>query len=364
MAMGVVNTKIAPMYDWAGVKNIYRTQYLQKPVLATIDHPLFANVGLWFDLPVQGVSRELVETQLSCDKDFKISEEYDEEGRRIPVIPLVVPNAVADVIYAYTVVNNLPQVTRKDLTGLRLKMSIGESILEKRDSGKSIRAVGKICGFVSPELITFAGAPIYWVRDMHLKSGQAKAANHYDRVFLELSSAKERRAIEKKIKKLGLEWEEPHGRYGMLYEWLGRIDYFMWGVAAILILLAAISMFNSFLILATQKRYEFGLYLVFGASPVFLWTLMFLEGAFWGSFHSVLAFHMAEIFSSELQAMLQAPPLSLGYAGSGSPGLSFQISAAEQFSLILGAILFAGGSSLLAGLYLASRKTLALVKKD
>lgn len=358
VAIGIVNTKIKPMYEWEEVKTISRTQFLQKPILATIDHPMFADIGVWFDLPIQGISPEMVAGK--CDAPFVASSEVNREGKRIPVIPLVVPNAVADIMYAYTIVNNLPQITKKDLTGIRIKMSIGQSIL-RQDSKAGSEATGIICGFVSPEIITFAGAPIAWVRSMHEKSGQNRAANHYDRLFLGLHNIKDREGVEKRVRSLGLEHEGSQRQLETLYNWLAKIDYIVWGTAAALIILATISMFNSFLIMATQKKYEFGLYLVFGASPVFLLALMFLEGAFWGGFHSAIAFAISEAFSSELQTMVNSLPALSAFGGEP---LTFQISPLEKFSLIFGAILFSGGSSLLAGFYLSSRKTLSLVKKD
>lgn len=367
VALGIPASKIKPMYKWPEVSGVYRTQVLQKPLVGTFDHPVLSKMGIYFDFVLQGVSREMVQKDLKCRKKFRPSTMVNSEGKRVEVVPLVLPQQFADIAYAYSVVNDLPAVDQKALIGLLIKITIGESVATRsrgRDQKRPTRVVyGEVCGFVSQNVVTIAGVPMEWVRSLHLKSRQNIAANHYDHVFLRVDNPRDLPAVEKKIASLGLLTERPPQNYNKLFDWLDKIDLVLWGVAGVLLLLSAIALFNSFMILTNQKRYEFGLYLVFGASPVFLWVLMFAEGAFWGAFHSIIAYWIAANFSGYLQEIAGQIPMFAAMAGEKSQFL-FTISSAEKFYLIAGTTAFAGLSSLLAALYLSLSKTILLVKKD
>lgn len=363
--LGISAERINNIKTWDGIKKVSQTQVLQKPILGKFDHPVLSKMGIAFDLFMQGVSYDLVAGNLKCMNNFKPSFEVSQDGQKIPVIPLLLPESFAEMAYAYTMMNGLPPVSKKNMIGLRLNLNIGQSVMNNgRDQDSGEQYIGIVCGFVPQDMVSVAGAPLEWVRQMHIRDNQYRAAASYDKVFIQVKKTAEVSEIIDKLKKTGLIVVSGNDNtYSKINKWLGRLDIMLWSFVAILLIISAISLSNSFMILTTQKRYEFGLYLVFGASPIFLWMLIFVEGAFWGAFHSSIAYYVAENFSHFLQKSIQVIPWA-GKVYQGKIVFDFTITFAEKWYLIGGSILFAGISSLIPAVVMTGSKTLSLVKKD
>ncbi len=363
--LGVTTDEINKIKTWPEVKKLYVTQVLQRPGMASIDHPLINQLGFkfYFDVMFQGVNRELVRPYLHCMKDFRVEKDTDENGNPINVIPLVVPETFAEIAYTYAMINGLPDFKPKDLLGLRLKIRLGESTLGIR-SKDAESAIGKVCGFVPQGLVSAAGAPFDFVREQHLRRKQRNALNSFDQIFLLVENPKDIPAVQKKAKAMGLSFPLQSKKYNEIYKALEKLDYLFWTIAIVLLMLTSISLANSFMLLAIEKKYEFGLYLVFGASPLFLWLLMFVEGAFWGFFHSGLSLYAADGLFLYLQNHLADIPFLSKIDIGGWENIRLEISRSEQFAIVAGATVFAGISSLAPAIILLGRKTLELVKKD
>jgi len=365
IVLGIPAEKIEAIKTWDGIDKISRTQVLQKSILGKFDHPVLSKMGIAFDLLLQGVSNDLVSDNLRCMRDFKPSYEISPTGEKIPVVPLVLPESFAEMAYAYTMMNGLPPVTKKNMIGLRLNMGLGQSVMNGNgDSRSGELYVGVVCGFVPQNMVSVVGAPLEWVRGMHLRDRQYRAANSYDKIYIRVKNINDVGNVVQRLTGSGfVVISGDDNTYNKINKWLNRLDILLWSFVAILMVISAISLSNSFIILTTQKRYEFGLYLVFGASPLFLWLLIFIEGAFWGAFHSSIAYYIAKNFSQFLQQSMMAIPWA-GKLYQGSITFDFTISLAEKWYLILGSILFAGISSLIPAVIMTGRKTLSLVKKD
>ena len=365
IALGIPSEKINEIKQWDGIKKISFTQILQKPILGKFDHPVLSKMGIAFDLLLQGVSNDLVSENLKCMQSFRPSFELNSNGEKIPVIPLVLPESFAEMAYAYTMMNGLPPVSKKNMIGLRLNLSIGQSIMNNtQDQESGTPYIGIVCGFVPQNIVSVVGAPLEWVRQMHLQDHQVRAANSYDKIYIQANEIDDVNKIVQRLTRSGLVViSGDDNTYSKINKWMNRLDILLWSFVAILLLISAISLSNSFMILTTQKRYEFGLYLVFGASPLFLWMLIFFEGAFWGTFHSSLAYFIAKNFSHFLQQSMQVFPWASKFY-QGNMTFDFTITLAEKWYLITGSILFAGISSLLPAVIMTGRKTLSLVKKD
>jgi ABC-type antimicrobial peptide transport system permease subunit len=365
ITLGITEEKISAIKSWEGVSKISQTQILQKPILGKFDHPVLSKMGIAFDLLLQGVSYDLVSASLKCMADFKPSYEITSMGEKIPVIPLVLPESFAEMAYAYTMMNGLPPVTKKNMVGLRLNLNIGQSVMNSSDDQKSGEPyIGVVCGFVPQNMVSVVGAPLEWVRNMHLRDRQIRAADSYDKIYIRVKNINDVNKIVERLTNYGfVVISGDNETYSKINKWLNRLDVLLWSFVAILLLISAISLSNSFMILTTQKRYEFGLYLVFGASPLFLWILIFIEGAFWGAFHSSIAYFIAKNFSHFLQQSMQVIPWA-SQLYQGNITFDFTITFAEKWYLIIGSILFAGISSLIPAIIMTGRKTLSLVKKD
>jgi len=362
ITMGITAGKVALINQWDEVASVSQTQVLQKSISGKFDHPVLSRLGITFDLLVQGVSRDLVSGNLKCLKNFTPTFEISPEGEKMSVIPLLLPESFAEMAYAYTVMNGLPAVTKTNMIGLRLILNINNTSNIRDRSDEEF--VGLVCGFVPQNVVSVAGAPLSWVKKMHLQDQQFRAAASYDKLFIHVKSSDKADLVISRLKDMGLViLSGGETTYSKINKWLNRLDYLLWSFVAILLLISAISLSNSFMILTTQKRYEFGLYLVFGASPIFLWLLIFIEGAFWGAFHSMLAYFIAENFSVFLQHSMQSIPW-INSLFNNKMTFDFSISFSEKWYLITGSVIFGGVSSLIPALFMSGMKTLTLVKKD
>ena len=364
-SMGISEAFVAETRNWNEIENIHLTQILQKSILAKFDHPVLSKMGISFDLLVHGIDYGLVASNLKCMQNFQPSYETGPSGETISLIPLVLPESFAEMAYAYTAINGLPAINKANIIGLRLNLNVGQSMMNNaRDEETGEMYVGVVCGFVSHSMVSFAGAPLGWVKKLHLRDRQYKAASSYDKMYIRIKNIKDENTIIDRLTSYGLTVvSEKENTYNKISKWLNRIDILLWAFVSILLLISAISLSNSFMILTTQKRYEFGLYLVFGASPLFLWVLIFVEGAFWGAFHSSLAYFIANNFSHFLQQSLQVLPWA-SRMFQGNLNFDFTISFAEKWYLIMGSILFSGVSSLIPTVIMTGRKTLSMIKKD
>lgn len=360
--LGVGSKELSKIKGWPHIKDIYTTQILLKPALTTLEHPILQakfGTGLSFDIMIQGISKPMIRPFLKCMKSFKVQE--DDEGR--PLIPFIIPETYAEILYAYSVVSGLPPIDINKLIGHKLKVRLGRSVLGVA-KGEEEQVTGRICGFVPQGYVTTVGAPLPWVIRTNKSWGLNAAAKSYDQVFLRVDNFKNVGSVKKKLERLKLSYTAENRKYKGLFTWINRLDYIFWGVAIVLLALSGIALANAFMLLSIEKRYEFGLYLVFGASPIFLWAMIFIEGAFWGFLHAVLSLLLSgELFAWLQQNMAGMPMLST--LGSGTiNSLSLELAASEKTYLVLGATVFAGLASLIPAMIIMGRKTLELVKKD
>ncbi|MDH4200519.1 MAG: hypothetical protein OEV66_09085 [Spirochaetia bacterium] len=363
ITLGITSEKVEMIRKWSEVKKISQTQILQKPAMGQFDHPVLSKMGIAFDLLIQGVSSDLVSQNLKCMKDFKPSVDVKQDGNRMEVVPLILPESFAEMAYAYTMMNGLPAVSKSNMIGLRLKLNIGQSVISGI-TGSSNEVIGVVCGFAPQNIVSILGVPLKWVRGIHLNGRQYKAANSYDKIFIQLKNIKDMETISNRLALNGLTViSGSNNSYIKVTKWLNNLDILLWTFVFILLFISAISLSNSFMILTTQKKYEFGLYLVFGASPMFLWMLIFFEGAFWGAFHSSLAYWIAENFYQVLQSSLRVIPY-INEMNKTDMVFDFNITLAEKWYLISGSILFSGISSLIPAVLMTGKKTLSLIKKD
>ena len=359
--LGVTLKDIGRIQSWKGTSQVYYSQMMQRPVLAHLKHPFLSSLGggLKFDVLIQGVHPKLAKSYLFCMKDFRPRKRYDPKLKKTEIIiPMVVPDIYISIAQIWLSINRLPMVNMRSLNGLNLDLTIGKSLVFK-GSSDSLKLTGKICGYVPEGIVSTLGVPIKWVRNHHYSNNMRNAANSYDQVFVKVKNPKNISRIKGRLKKMGLSGVSDTRSYNQFSKWVKNIDYIFWISALILLILSGISLVNSFTLLAVEKKYEFGLYLVLGASPVFIPVLMFLEGALWGFIHSILSLGLADIcfdyLKTNLSIIKNYPELAQ---------IKFSLSGTEKLFMILFAVLFSGLSSMLPTVLLMYNKTVELIKKD
>ena len=370
---GLSKKQLNQLKSWKGVEKVYATQMMQRPALTYLKHPMLSSLGggLRFDVLMQGVEYDMVKPYLFCMKNFqpKIikvplkTKETKRVGRLVKkenrlVIPVVIPEVYVSIAQAWLSVNRLPMIQMSALNGLDLEIQIGQSLLQ-RSQPSELKVTGKICGFIPEGIVTAIGVPLTWVKRYHKREGMKQASSSYDQIFVKIKNSKDTSKIKKRAKKFGLISYNQSKKYGELFKWIEKIDYIFWSVALILLLFSGISLVNSFTLLSTEKKYEFGLYLVLGSSPLFIWVMMFIEGAIWGMIHAFLSLSIAEFIFNYLKENIQFMQIHPELAS-----LSFTLSGSEKTTLFLASVLFTGLSSLVPSMLLMKNKIINMVKKD
>lgn len=354
--IGVTGKKIKKIRSWDEVSSITYTQVLQRPAMAEIDHPIFSSLGLRSDMMLQGISANLAKPYLKCMKNFK---PVKKDGELM--LPLVIPQSFAEIAYAYGMINNLPILKPADIIGLKLKLILGRSIIGTK-AGPLEEIKGTICGFVPNSYLAAVGVPVTYTQRAQNKLGQRVAADSYDQIFVTVKDASQVKLVQGRMAKMGLSFPKSKEKYGRMFKILDQLDLAVWSLAALLLTLTGISLFNSYTLLAGEKRYEFGLYLVFGSSASFLWFLMFIEGAFFGFLQGVSAIVAADWLLSQLNAVAGGLPWLTDLASMEQISLGLETS--EKALLLLACSVFAGIASFLPTLLLTFRRTLELVRRD
>ena len=356
---GLKKSQLKSLKRWKELEKTYATQVLQRPAVSYLKHPLLSSLGggIKFDVLMQGVDYELVKPYLFCMKNFR-PKKTGLSGAETIVVPLVIPEIYVSIAQVWLSVNRFPMIQMKALNGLNIDIHIGQSIF-RRNRNSELKITGRICGFIPEGIVTTLGAPLKWVEKYHRRQNMQRASSSYDQVFVKVKNSKDTPFVKKKAKKLGLISHNQSKQYGNLFKWIKKIDYIFWTITSVLLILSGISLVNSFTLLSVEKKYEFGLYLVLGSSPFFIWVMMFIEGAIWGLIHSFASLYIAEFTFNYLKENLQLIQIYPELVS-----LDFTLSANEKTGLIITSVLFTGLSSLVPSVVLMRNKIIHMVKKD
>lgn len=344
------------------VRSVTATQLLQQPAIGRFEDPILSQLGFSFDLVLQGVPQKMFRPLMRCKAPYA-GRKTEDKGKEIDEIPVLVPESYLEIMYAYAMINGLPNISAQSLIGLRLRALLGQSIVGTKWA-QTEDAFLIVCGFTPPGIVSALGVPLEWVQKKHRERKQVNALNSYDQLFVEISSEKVLPGILKAAKGERLRIPEQSKKFDSILKSLEKLDLIFMVVAVILGALAAIALANSFALLAVQNRYEFGLYLVFGSSMLFLWFLLAIEGALWGFIHSSLAIALSEPALRLLQQHLAELPWLTKLSTADLAELKLELGTAQRAMIYTAAIGISALASLVPGAIVLGRRTLSLVKKD
>ena len=277
------------------------------------------------------------------------------------VIPMVLPESIPELFYTYSTITFSQNINLKQLVGTEFNLALNNSTL-KVPTVATVLLKGKLCGFVPEGYVSLIGVPLNWVKKIHQNYGQTTAQSHYDQLFVRVKNHQSVKTVKNSIARKGLLIRSDRRSYKSLNSWLNRIDDFLWVFAFVLFLLSSIALVNSFMLLSADRKYEFGLLLMFGSSSTSIWVITFLEGAMWGALHSIMSIFLCEYIFQALRDNLYG--ITALKAVVDLTGLEFAVSSYEKGLVIWATALFAGLASLLPALFLIGRNTLNLIKKD
>lgn len=354
--IGVQGGQLRKIREMEGVSDVGFTSILQMPLTGTMDEPFFKNLGAHSELILQGISYNLAKPYLRCKLPYR-----NTFRNGIITVPVLIPESFADIAIAFATMNGLPAFSKKQMIGLKLKFQLGDSIVQQKRQKFIIPVQGVVCGFAPSNVVSVIGVPYSWVNKLHRSRKMRKAANSFDQVFAFVDKNENIEAVTQKIKALHLNVPKPEQNFEQLFSVVKNFDLFFILFALVMGILSLIAMVNSFMLLAYQRKYEFGLYLVFGSSPVFIWLLMILQGLFYGALHSVLAIWLAEDLFFYLRSYFMQYEI---FALVDLQNLTFQLSNLEKFYIVSGSMLVAALSSLLPSLFIMGTKTISLIRRD
>lgn len=341
------------------VKNVWATQLLQQPAIGRFEDPILSQLGFSFDLVLQGVPKKMFRPLMRCKTPYGgvRSEDSTEE------IPTIVPESYLEILYAYAMINGLPNISAQTLIGMRLRALLGQSIVgTKWAHTEEVRLV--VCGFAPPGVVSALAVPLEWVQKKHKERKQVNALKSFDQLFVEVANENVLPELIRFAKSEKLRVSEQNKKMDSVLKSLEKLDWIFLVIAVILGALATIALANSFALLAVQNRYEFGLYLVFGSSLFFLWFLLAIEGALWGFIHSALAIQLSEPVLQALQQYLSETPWLTQFSGTDLIQLKLELGRSERWLIYSLSVGVSALASLIPGAIILGRKTLALVKKD
>lgn len=344
------------------VRSVYATQLLQQPAIGRFEDPILSQLGFSFDLVLQGVPAHMLKPLMRCRAPLK-GIQVEDKDKMIDEIPVIVPESYLEIMYAYAMINGLPNISANNLIGLKLRAQLGQSIVGTKWS-KTEDALLVVCGFAPAGIVSALGAPLDWVQKKHRERKQINALNSFDQIFVEISNEKVLPEILRAARAERLRIPEQNKKFDAILKSLEKIDLIFLIIAVVLGGLAAIALANSFALLAVQNRYEFGLYLVFGSSMFFLWFLLAIEGAMWGFIHSALAIALSEPALHFLQTHLSEIPWFTSLSGTDISQLKLTLSTSQRMLIYTTAIGVSALASLIPGAIVLGKKTLSLVKKD
>lgn len=354
--MGVQSWQLKKIKEMRNVSDVEVTSVLQMPLTGTLDEPFFKNVGVSSELLLQGVSYKLAKPYLKCQLPWK---NIYRDG--IITLPLLIPDSFASIIQAFALMNGLPSVTRKQMLGLKLKFELGNSTIPYNKQSTIIPIRGVVCGFAPANIVAAVGVPYAWVHRMHYSRGMKKAYRSFDQVFVFVKNRKNMPQIKEELAALNLQVPQEEKSFDRLLELIGHVEIFFTVFAFVLGLLSLIAMSNAFMLLAYKRKYEFGLYLVFGSSASFIWILMIFQGVFFAALHCFLAFYAGEYAFQHLHDYLQNYQ-ALSFID--IKNISFQLSKSEKTNILLIAMMTGAISSLLPSLSVLGTKTIRLIRRD
>lgn len=345
------------------VRLVSGTQLLQQPAIGRFEDPILSQLGFQFDLVLQGVPQPMLKPLMRCRAPYKGIQVEDKDDKMIDEIPVVVPETYLEIMYAYAMINGLPNISANNLIGMKLRAQLGQSIVGTKWS-KTEDALLVVCGFAPAGVVSALGVPLEWVQKKHRERKQVNALSSYDQIFIEVANEKALPAVLKAARGERLRVPEQSKKFDSILKSLEKLDLIFMIVAVILGGLAAIALANSFALLAVQNRYEFGLYLVFGSSMFFLWFLLAVEGALWGFIHSSLALMLSEPALKFLQSHLNELPWLTKLSGADLSELKLELSGAERALIYTATVGISALASLIPGAIILGKRTLSLVKKD
>ncbi len=231
-------------------------------------------------LPLFGINRGFFKGDVPNWKSF---------NHREP-LPIIFPKFALQLLNSYAAQVGIPQFTTGSLRGFPGVIKITTA---NENTNNETRSQSHVVFHNMSSKIDFLGAiaPIEFItrfaRKHRMDTGKARAGYSYVRMYAHVKDIKTLPAVTAKLKKMGLRVESQSDISKKASRAMSIIDGMSIIIAAILLLLTVISIFNSYMVIVYNRSYDISLKRVIGVSKTRIFLTFILEASMIGAIYGV-----------------------------------------------------------------------------
>ena len=260
-----------------GVRKVYPIMNVMFPISAVIS---FSSIlpgaryrrGYRTDLIMSGAPETLIKNDIRL-KNVSFS-------RKSWPIPVLISRHILDIYNSgFASAQNLPKLSEKALLGLRFNLILGQSTLLRERGKKGIRVPCRVVGFTTKSEMLGLVMPLDYVKIYNKRFIAGFKKPRYSSCYVLARSSDKVSKISDTIEKNGYT-VHAHKKISNL---ILLVTFLLGLFSMIIIFIAAVSIFNAFTVIVSQRRMEIGLFRSFGASRRYISALFLSEASIGGT---------------------------------------------------------------------------------
>lgn len=268
---------------WTDYKKIRKTSGLtMKGVLMPVHMPVvlkasFLGRGLRSDVVLLGVSRSLVWRDLS-NHSFR---------RGNGVVPVLLPKFVMSLYNSFADINGLPRLTPKGLRGIELELTVGKSSFGQVTGVTARRVKAKIVGVSALSGVYGLLIPLPQARSFNRMHPNIRR-DHYSVIYAKADSSHGVAEVSDDLEQKGYRVQSAAEISRQSNRAVRGVTYLLYALLGIILFFTAFSMIHGFMAMVGQKRREYLLFRVLGASKIWIVTFLLLQVSLIAAFYGFL----------------------------------------------------------------------------
>ncbi|MDR2735019.1 MAG: FtsX-like permease family protein [Spirochaetota bacterium] len=200
-------------------------------------------------------------------------------------IPVLLSRAILDIYNSgFAAGQNLPKLSEKALIGFQFDLTLGQSTLMQRRGARTRTVPCRVVGFTEKAEMLGLVMPLKRVQEFNQQFVEGWRENKYSSVYILAESSDRVAYIADEIEKTGYTVYAEKKLSNLII----LITFILSLFSFVIIVVAAISIFNAFSVIVLQRRMEIGLYRSFGATRGTIRRLFMCEAGVVGSFTGII----------------------------------------------------------------------------
>ncbi len=283
------NRKVRSIQSMKNLGEVY-------PVMR-LNYPSILSVGMFgrymkTDILISGVPREF----------FRLTKSNWRKFRDSPDIPVIIPYFALDLYNNFAVVNGLPEMSEKMLTGFTMDLIIGSSSFS--ESRTQFRYRTRVFGFTPRISSTGILVPLDFLhrfcRENSSSLGKSRPCNSCVMIIARVKDNRDIPSVVRKIKGMGLQVESQKDIADKTRKAVSFIDGAFLLVLIIVLALTVIAIFNSYLAMISSRMQEISLKRVIGESKFRIVIVFLLEALLAGLLYGLAGYYAGYLVINKL----------------------------------------------------------------